>query len=132
MATHLLRCLCHHGDWLAIFHPIRAGFTQTSVEPGVPKTDKHRALGTGSFLSPFSHTPADGGQAHLVHLNCILGNVTQIEGKEALESQQRAASEVNQPVVPSTECMSAAGERGLQLQWHLTASQLHNQQVHIS
>lgn len=49
---------------MAIFHPIRTGLTQTSVEPGVPKTDKRRALGTGSSLSPFSHTPADGGQAH--------------------------------------------------------------------
>lgn len=56
--------LCRHGDELAIFHPIRTGLTQTSVEPGVPKTDKRRALGTGSSLSPFSHTPADGGQAH--------------------------------------------------------------------
>ena len=62
-ATHLLRRLCHHGDQLAIFHPIRAGFTQTSVEPGVPEIDKCRALGTGSAVSPFSHTA--GGGTHL-------------------------------------------------------------------
>lgn len=33
-ATHLLRHFCHHGDQLAITHPIRACFTQTNVEPG--------------------------------------------------------------------------------------------------
>lgn len=56
-ATHLLRHLCHHGDQLAIAYPIRACFTQTSVEPGVLKADKCRTLGTGFILPPFSHTP---------------------------------------------------------------------------
>lgn len=56
-ATPLLSRLCHHGDQLASFHPIGTCFTQTSIEPGVPKTDKHRALGTGSVLPSFSHTP---------------------------------------------------------------------------
>lgn len=60
-ATHLLRRFCRHGDQLAIFHPIGACFTQTSVEPGVPKTDKCRAVGTGSKLPPFSHTASEGG-----------------------------------------------------------------------
>lgn len=56
-ATHLLRHLCHHGDQLAIAYPIRACFTQTSVEPGVLKTDKCRTLGTGFILPLFSHIP---------------------------------------------------------------------------
>lgn len=60
-ATHLLRRLCRHGDQLASFHPIRVCFTQTSIEPGVPMTGKHRALGTGSRLPPFPHTPSGGG-----------------------------------------------------------------------
>lgn len=37
-ASHLLRHLHHHGDQLATLYPIRACLTQTSVEPGVPKT----------------------------------------------------------------------------------------------
>lgn len=70
-ATHLLRHLCHHGDQLAIAHPIRACFTQTSVEPGVLKTDKCRTLGTGFLLPPFSHTSVVGA----VHISLRLHSV---------------------------------------------------------
>lgn len=107
-ATHLLRRLCHHGDQLASFHPIRACFTQTSIEPGVPKTEKHGALGTGSVLPSFSHTPGGGG-AHLAmhspNLNSVVYDPDRRE--RTLESQQGAGFEVNQLVVPSALTWSA-------------------------
>lgn len=77
LTTHLLRHFCHHGNQLAITHPIRACFTQTSVEPGVPKTDKYRALGTGFILPPFSHTPS-GEEQHTSLPDCTLWHVTQL------------------------------------------------------
>lgn len=108
-ATHLLRRLCHHGDQLASFHPIGTCFTQTSIEPGVPKTDKHGALGTGSVLPSFSHTPGGGGEGHLAKHSSNLHPVAcdPDRRERTLESQQGATIEVSQLVVPSALTWSA-------------------------
>ena len=103
-AKALMR-LCHHGDQLAIFHPIRARFTQTSVESGVPKTDKYKALGTGSAPSPFCHTPAGGRTLHSIpYLHPVACDPDR--GQRTLESQRGASSEVNSWQCPAwTTCL---------------------------
>lgn len=92
---------------LASFHPVGACFTQTSIEPGLPKTDKHKALGTGSVL-PSSHTPSGGGGHTLQCIPPIHPAAYDPDRRgRTLESQHRAIFEVGQLVVPSTLTWSA-------------------------